>query len=173
MAFLLIIPVVNQILLRRMKGTLGQLRGVFVSFGSTLIGVGVVVLILYSSRDTTVDSSTLSGTVAAVVVAALGFSAVVASWQVKAQLPGDDLGQLLVAYRTRFFLRIAFAESGALLGYVGFFLTENPLVYLVGLLPAVLGFAMSAPTRANLEREDQAMAARGCRFTIYRALLIP
>jgi hypothetical protein len=129
-------------------------------------------MLLYGGRDTTpVDGATISGSVAAVVVFALGLSGVVLSWRLKPELPGDDLGQLLGAYRTRFFLRLAMAEAGAVMGFVGFFLTQNPLVYFVGLIPAALGFAMLAPTRANLEREDQAMAARGCRYTIYRALL--
>jgi hypothetical protein len=171
---LLFVPIVGtRLAIRRMTGTsLGTLRALFLNFLVSLLMVGVVVLILGSQQaEDATSTAAVSGTTAALGVFVLGLVGVTVSWRVGPALPCDDLGQLLGQYRTRFFLRIAFAEAAALFGFVGFFLSANPMPYFVGLLPALLGFAMLAPTQANLEREDAAMRAQGCRHTIYRALL--
>ena len=151
------------------RNALVALRSLFLTFAVAQLLIGVVVLVLHSGADDR-DASIDAG-VAVAGVAAIGLVLVVVSWALLRRLPCGDVGQLVGAYRTRFFLRIAFAEMSTLLGFTATFLADSPLPYFAGLLPAAIGFARLAPTRANLQREDDELLAQGCPHSLYRTLL--
>jgi hypothetical protein len=169
-AMMILVPGLNARYFRSLKGDLRAIRGIFVTFVISMLMVGVVVLFLWQSGDGQPDGG-MDATVTVLLVLLVGLAGQVAAQRVPPPLPGDDAGQLVAAYRVRFFLRVAFSESAALIGFVGFFLSGNPVSYLAGLAVALVGFVRLAPTRAHLEWEDEAMRARGCPHTIYQALL--
>ncbi len=145
------------------------LRSLFLSFCAAVALVGVVVAILSAGEG--MDGSADAGPVA-IAVALAGVALLVAStW--RRPLDGTSEATLAESYRKRFFLRMAFAESAALLGFVGFILTGNPVVYVAGAVFTVLGFVLMAPTAANLARDQEALRASGSRHSLVSALRAP
>ncbi|MDP9072147.1 MAG: hypothetical protein M3N68_12880 [Actinomycetota bacterium] len=70
--------------------------------------------------------------------------------------------QLVSSYRSRFFARVAWAEASALIGLVGFLvLAGGAWVYGIGLAASLAGFALAAPTRASVRREQEQITASG------------
>jgi hypothetical protein len=55
-------------------------------------------------------------------------------------------------------------------GFVGAFLALSPAVYLLAAVMTLVGFALIAPTRVHLEREDEALRAAGSTISLYEAL---
>jgi F0F1-type ATP synthase membrane subunit c/vacuolar-type H+-ATPase subunit K len=149
------------------SNALVTLRSVFLAFALAQVFIGVVVLFLVGGAE---GEPELEPEVAAGAVLVIGTVLVLVSRTLLRQLPCTDLGRLVGAYRTRFFLRLAFAESSTLLGFVGSLLSDSALPYLAGLVPAAIGFARLAPTRGNLQREDDALLAQGCAHSLYGAL---
>jgi hypothetical protein len=80
---------------------------------------------------------------------------------------------LAISYRARFFIGIGFAESAALFGTCGVFIGGSLWIYLVGLPFALAGFAIIAPTRANIERKQSKIQASGSSLSVGGALLAP
>lgn len=147
---------------------LALLRQVFVSFSLAVVMIGVVVLFLTAGDPP--ENAPSTGLVLA-AVAALGFLGFVAPQVVVAPLDCSSDATLVGGYRTRFFLRLAFAESAALVGFVGALLTGAPWPYLVGAAITAVGFARLAPTDANLAAEQDALATAGCPRDLRHALV--
>ncbi|MCU1380429.1 MAG: hypothetical protein JWN29_3412 [Acidimicrobiales bacterium] len=141
------------------------LRAIFLSFITAIVLIGVVVLLLVPGMEPSV-----SGTTAALTVLALGVAGQVASGLIARPLDCTSPTTLATSYRTRFFLRLAFAESAALMGFVGANLSANLTVYLVGAAITAVGFTRLAPTAANLGRDQEELAGRGCRGSLIAAL---
>jgi hypothetical protein len=143
------------------------LRGLFVSFCTAIALVGVVVVVL-SAGSEAVGSDLPAVPVGAAVVAAGVVLLVASAWRRPLDCASD--AALGSSYRRRFFLRIAFAECGSLLGFVGFILTGNPAVYPAGAVFTVIGFALLAPTAGNLARDQEELGRTGCRRSLVTAL---
>lgn len=137
-------------------GALNAIRAVFVSFLVALALLSLVVLIL--RLDT--EDGLSPGPVAAGVIG-FGVTMQLFGRLVERPLDGSSPGALIGSYRTRFFLRVAFAEASALAGFVGFILTGHEWVYAAGLVVALVGFARLAPTRRHLERDQVDLNRRG------------
>lgn len=69
-----------------------------------------------------------------------------------------------------FFARVAAAEAGAILGFIGFVLAANPAVYLAGFVIAVVGMLDAAPTAAKLSRMEKTVRAAGSDVEVLAAL---
>lgn len=82
-------------------------------------------------------------------------------------------GELVGAFRTKFILQLALAETSALLGFVAFFLTSSVTPYAVGVAWTALGFLLIAPTRRRLERLQDEIALQGCPYPLLDALQNP
>jgi hypothetical protein len=145
-----------------------MLRSLFVAFclGLVLIGVAVMVLGLSGVSST----SALPAGVTAAVVGAWGAATWVCPRLIERPLlcASDDV--LAGSYRTRFFLRLAFADSAALVAFVGFVLTGQPWMYLIGLLFAAIGFARLAPTARRLAEDQEHLSTAGCGRSLVAAL---
>lgn len=141
-------------------------RRLFVSFAVALVMVGIVGIIVSTGAEEDVDPA-----LAAVGAFALGTAGVAASRRMARNLPCEDVGQLIGGYRTRFFLRIAFADGALLLGFVGGLFSGSAWPVAAGAIPAAIGFVLLAPSRANLQREDEALRLRGCPHSLYGSLL--
>jgi hypothetical protein len=84
----------------------------------------------------------------------------------------DDVA-LAGSYRTRFFVRVAFAETAALFGFVGFFIASVWWVYPAGAAITLIGFARAAPTRAKLRRDQERLNEQSCFRSLVTALCGP
>ncbi len=167
-----VVPFVGMLNRRRLQRGGGDglilLRQVFLSFSLALVMFGVVLALLYPSSPPPRDPPTT------VVTGLLVFSGIVALLATRIERPLDctDDAKLAGSYRSRFFLRIAFAESAALFGFVGFFLTYDWWPYPVGVAIAAAGFLRAAPTRGRLRRDQERLAEQGCFRPLVRALRV-
>ena len=78
--------------------------------------------------------------------------------------------RLAGAYRSRFFVRLAFAHAAALLGFVGFILTNRGWLYPLGAAFALIGHFRLAPTHTKLTRDQDLLSQSGCALDLIEAL---
>lgn len=146
-----------------------MLRQVFVSFCFAIVAVGVVLAVLYPGSTPPADPPT-EVVIALLVVGALAH---VFERTMEKPLDCEDDATLATSYRTRFFLRLAFSEAAALIGFVGFFLTYAWWPYPVGATITAIGFRRAAPTSARLARDQEILQSRGCGRSLLAALRQP
>lgn len=146
---------------------LAMVRQLFTAFASALLLIGMVVLFLASGSS---SENAMSSDVAAVGVAGFGVISLIVPRLIERPLDCSDPGSLLASYRTRFFLRIAFADAAALVGFVGFFVASAWWLYPLGVAFAFVGFARLAPTQGNLQRDQEALNLSGCGQSLIQVL---
>lgn len=106
-----------------------------------------------------------------IAVFALGVFQLVAVIRVNGRpLSTQTPEQLAATYRSRFFIGIGMAEAAALWGVCGMFIEGSLWIYLVGLAFALAGFAIIAPSRANIERKQHQIRAQGSPLSLGQAL---
>jgi hypothetical protein len=110
------------------------------------------------------DQATLPWAIALVVLAVATFTF---PRVVERPMPCDALAGY---FRTRFFLRIAFANTTALFGFVFAFTAVSNWLYYFGVLLSIPGLVRAAPTKAALVREQDELTARGCNQSLVAAL---
>ena len=137
-----------------------MMRMVFVYFVQTLVILAVVVIAL--SVSDTIPGSDVDPMVAALAVAAVGGMGLVLARVVPPALDCTTSATLVGTYRTRFFIRLALAEAGAMAGFVGFIVTGRPILFLLGTAFTAAGFARAAPTIRQLERDQEELSWSGC-----------
>lgn len=146
---------------------LEMLRQLFTAFASALLLIGLVVLFLASGGT---NENSMSAGVVAVGVAGYGVVSLFLPRLFERPLDCADTKALVVSYRTRFFLRIAFADAAALVGFVGFFLADRWWLYAVGAAFALVGFLRLAPTQGNLRRDQEDLNRSGCGQSLIHVL---
>lgn len=151
------VPTLGWFVSRGDLDALTGLRAVYLSFLSALGLIGLVVAILAPDID-----GTMSPWPVAVGVVGLGGALLVGGAKIERPLDCSSDTALLGSYRTRFLLRVAFAEIGALLGFVGFILSGNGWIYPVGLAVSVVGFVRLAPTTTHLNADQRLLTSSGC-----------
>lgn len=149
--------------------SLEMLRHLFTAFAAALFLIGIVVLFLAPGGSG--DDDVMSAGVVAIGVAGYGVISLFMPRLLERPLDCTDPQALLASYRSRFFLRIAFADAAALIGFVGFFLADAWWLYPLGGAFAAIGFARLAPTRRNLERDQEGLHLAGCGESIIRVLM--
>jgi hypothetical protein len=145
------------------------LRQLFISFVMALLLIGVVVA--STASDTSHDPGGPSSSVLAAAVVGYGMVSLIAPRLLERPLDCASDASLVSGYRTRFFVRIAFAEAAALIGFVGAFLSGEAWMYALGAAFTALGFARLAPSRRNLERDQEALNLQGCGRSLSRLLV--
>lgn len=142
------------------RGFLGLTQRVFVWFCVATVLMGIVVLIL-DSGGVLERSGVPAGAVAA-GVATMGLVCLVGGRIGVPRLDGSNPSRLAESYRSRFFARLAFSETPALLGFGAFLLLGGEAwVYAIGLAASLASFAVAAPTRASVRRDQENLAASG------------
>ena len=116
------------------------------------------------------DDGDLSPAFGVMLTAVAGVVAQAVGRSVERPLDGSSEAALASSYRTRFFLRLAFSESVALVGFVLSILSGSALPYLIGMLGTLAGFARLAPTAAHLEVDQQVLTGQGCALSLVAAL---
>ena len=136
----------------RRSNSLKALRAVYGSIVLALVIFGVVVTVLYGFVRPTIDDDDASFLVLFVLlgVTLVMYVAIslVRSTLVRSLSAETLAGQFMVIT----IITVALAESIALAGLVLSFLTESAIPYLYGLLFALPGVVIAAPTQRTLER---------------------
>lgn len=149
-------------------GALGVMQRVFAPICVGIILVGYVVLILDTEYLTRRD---VSAGVVAVTVGAIGLVSLVGGRIAVPRLDVSDPARLVRSYRSRLFARLAWAEAPALLAFAGFLLLGGEAwVYGIGLVASLAGFALAAPTRTSVRREQERLADSGSNVDLVEVL---
>jgi MFS family permease len=166
-----LVPVVGMRRAQRAGETNGLqvLRQLFISFVTALVLFGLVVSM--TAGDSTDKTGGPSSSVVTAVVVGYGIVSLIAPRLLERPLDCTSDADLLSGYRTRFFLRIAFAEAAALIGFVGAFLSGEPWMYALGAAFTAIGFARLAPSRRNLCNDQEALNLQGCGRSLTRLLV--
>jgi F0F1-type ATP synthase membrane subunit c/vacuolar-type H+-ATPase subunit K len=165
------IPAVGPQLYRRRAGPLrgeglGMLRMLFISFFNAVIMFGVVLLFIPGVPGEHAHAAPWLP-----ILVGFAAAAVVASRLVERPLDCSSDAKLAASYRSRFFVRIAFGESVALLAFVFTFIGGPKWIYYVGAAITLVYFwSRVAPTRGALVRDQDALHAIGCGRSLIRAL---
>jgi hypothetical protein len=144
-----------------------QVRALFLSFCWALVLMGIVVPLVFAGSSP--PPARVLGTVlvAGGAILSLGGPMIAERFRpLRCGSPRD----VAAAWRTRFFLRLAFAESAALVGFVTVTLASEIFWYYAALPVTAIGFFRSAPTKRNLGRDHQHLRKIGCPVPLVSAL---
>jgi hypothetical protein len=128
--------------------------------------IGVVVLILGDLNPDQPDRPAL----AVSIVVGVGVICLALQRIVPGPLDCSTPATLAATYRTRFFLRIAFAEACSLVAFALYISIGPGWVYAVGLAFTLFGFTVAAPTGARLRADQDALSLSGCTLSLVAAL---
>jgi len=131
---------------------ISALRGLFLSFVIAIAMIGLVAMVLGRTRTETGSAPVrlLAGLVSAAGVAALFGPRLFAR-----PLRCTDEADLVASYRSRFFVRIAFAEAPALVAFAATVASGESWLYALGAFFAAVGFAGAAPTATHLAQDQE------------------
>jgi F0F1-type ATP synthase membrane subunit c/vacuolar-type H+-ATPase subunit K len=162
-ALLLLVPVLGQRGAASEPDGLLATRTVFLSFSVALVLFGVVLAFLDTPNGPVVPWLPLLIGIAIVSTVAERF----------AERPLDPSSDAALAesYRTRFFIRIAFAEAVALFGFV-FQFTGGPrwIYYPAGAFALLVFWTRAAPTRRALARDQARLTEEHAARSLVAAL---
>lgn len=142
------------------------LRSMFLSFCAAIILIGIATVLIVGGAD----DGDLSPAFGVMLTAVAGFLAQTVATSLDRPLDCSSDQVLAGSYRTRFFLRLAFSEIAALVGFVLSILSGSVLPYFIGMLGTLAGFARLAPTAAHLEADQQVLTGQGCVLSLVAAL---
>jgi hypothetical protein len=144
---------------------LSTLRSTFVSFAVAIVLFGIVIAYM----DQLPNGPVLPWVA---ILAVMAVASVVAERSTDRPLLCDSPARLAGSYRTRFFLRVALAESVALFAFAFSFIDAPAWIYYVGAAFTLVRFATTvAPTRAALARDQARLDAAGCDLSLVAALM--
>ncbi len=105
------------------------------------------------------------------VVVGLGVAGVAAAaWSANRKLDTSTASALAESYRSNFFLGFALNEAPLLTSFVFCFIQDELWPYLVALPLYLVGMALIAPGRRNLERRQEQVHRQGSTLSLGRAL---
>jgi F0F1-type ATP synthase membrane subunit c/vacuolar-type H+-ATPase subunit K len=149
---------------RTRRDPITTLRILFLAYLMALALYGFVLLFIEPFR------SEHYGLGWAIGIGALALANLVLVRQVERLLSCDSEEALAKSYRTRLFIRLAFAESTALLGFVASFLIDGNWIYFFGFLCSLPAFIRLAPTKAAFIRDQDELTNRGCALSLMQAI---
>jgi F0F1-type ATP synthase membrane subunit c/vacuolar-type H+-ATPase subunit K len=161
-----LIPVQLQMqTLRKKRGdALLVLRNIYFQFVLSMVLFGVVIPFVLPFRG--------HGQVGAWAIAlvALGVATSLLSRVFERPVSCDSLAD---SFRIRMFVRVALAETAAVLGFAFAFTAPAGWLYYLGALLSIPGLVRAAPTREALVRDQQELTAQGCNRSLVAALRRP
>lgn len=107
------------------------------------------------------------------VIAAAGFSSLTAPLLIRRELDATSLRTLALSYRSRFMLRLAFAEVVMLVGFAASKVWGPWWVVFIGAAITVVGFIRLAPTARHLQQDQDRLSLSGCQLSLTEALRTP
>jgi hypothetical protein len=106
-------------------------------------------------------------------VAGVAASLLGVGWARGRPLSGTTTRAPFVSYNKRSFIGFAFAELPTLLGFVIALATSRLWPCLVGLAASLAEFAMLAPTRLSIDRDEERLLAAGSPVSLWDAVTRP
>ncbi|MDW3220494.1 MAG: hypothetical protein R8F63_17940 [Acidimicrobiales bacterium] len=161
-----LVPLVGSGLVRRSKNSLLLLRQLWVTFTTALVLVGVVVFVLRSA----LDGGGIDGRIVAAVVIVVGVATQVVAPRFLPTVAGNTDAEVRRAAARGVFLRIALAESVALMAFVGVIVSGNAGIYVLGFVIGITGMMDAAPTAAWLDRAQQQLRESGSSVDVLSAM---
>ena len=152
----------------RSGGLLGMLRRLTIAFAFAILLMGSFIQTL---GELTEKPGPTIRSVA--VVVAFGCNSLVTQRFLGSALDGTTTRTFADSYRTRFFLRIAFSESVALVAFVVYIVWGPTWIYFIGAGFTLIGFWRLAPTRQHLQQDQDRLSLAGCQLSLIEALSTP
>ncbi len=140
----------------------------FVAYVVSVVLFGVVLVFVVPPGN---DEASLNW-VAVLIVAGVGLVGLVGVKLLERPLDCTDDQTLMAAYQTRFFVRIAGTESGALAGFITALVVHDAVAYLPGLALTTIGLWWAAPTARQLAADQEALNTAGCPRPLLAALTV-
>ncbi len=141
------------------------IRLFFLGSVSASVLVGVIVLVIGDFALGPISVARSLG-----IVVGYGLISLVLAKLTERQLDCSTDAALVASYRVRFFRGMSFANSAALVGYVVELALGPWWVYFVGLVFSAVTYVRLAPTRRNLQAQEEALEDRGCGLSLISAL---
>ena len=141
-----------------------MLRDLYITFVSALAMFGFVLSFIAPFRG---EQNAFGW---AVGIGALAAINLVVVGRVERPLSCESEAALAGSYRTRLFVRLAFAESTAPLAFVASFMIEGNWIYFFGALCSLPAFLRLAPSKAALVRDQDELNSRGCALSLIEAI---
>jgi len=79
--------------------------------------------------------------------------------------------KLTASFMSKMFIGIGYAESAALVAFVGAFVMSTLWIYFVGLASSTLNLALVAPSKREITRRQEQIAAQGSPLSLGQALM--
>jgi F0F1-type ATP synthase membrane subunit c/vacuolar-type H+-ATPase subunit K len=149
---------------RKRRDPITTLRDLYLTFVSALALFGFVLSFIAPFP------SERNGLGWAIGIGALAVVNLVLVGRVEKPLLCESEEALAGSYRTRLFVRLAFGESTALLGFVAAFTIDGNWIYFLAVLCSVPAFLRLAPTKGAFIRDQDELTNRGCSRSLIAAL---
>jgi hypothetical protein len=149
------IPLFGRVVASRPRPQIVVMRALWLSFASAIVWIGVVTVLLTSSSDGTGSALIGFATVVGATVITVGGTL----WSRRRRDRLDPHRDDASAYRTSFFIAVAFGELPALVGFAFALVQGRPATYFMGAAITLLAFAFAAPTRRFLTHQGPALRA--------------
>ncbi len=154
--FLALLPFWARFVVRRRKHRANDLLALRTLYVSLVAAPLYLLLVLAFLDDFHPRQPTLRPHVAGLLAAAAGALLLLASVRIRGREVPLDESQVVGAFRAVFFVRFALANAAAIVGFVLFFLGGNYLwIYLLGLIFAITGLLLMAPTKRSIDEWDR------------------
>jgi hypothetical protein len=153
---------------RKVATPLELFRSLWLSFVGAILMFGIVITVFHPRSDGN------SATVTSLGLAAAGFVSLGAVAGLRSRpLRITSADELPNAWRTRFFVQVLAAELPALFAFSATFIVGPAGLYWIGAAFSLLGFALMAPTAAEIERRQSQLLEAGSPLVLLDALLAP
>ena len=163
-SLIFVIPYAVFVLRRRERDPITTVRILYLAFVTALGCYGFVLGFIAPFR------SEHNGLAWAIGIGALALANLAIVRRVERPLSCESETALAGSYRTRLFIRLAFAESTALLGFVASFMIDGNWIYFLAVLCSVPAFVRLAPTKAAFIRDQDDLTNRGCAYSLIEAI---
>lgn len=136
---------------------LGVMRVLWLIFVAAMLLIGTTVAVI----DRLAPGGGADGRVVGAVVAAVAVSLQLLAPKFVPAIDGATNAAVRAQAQRAFFVRVAFAEPAALLGFMGFVVSGNVAVYVLGALIGLAGMYDAAPNRRWFEAGNRSLRAAG------------
>jgi hypothetical protein len=142
------------------------MRVVWITFTFSMVLIGALVVAI----DRALPGNGADGRIVGGVVVGIGVFAQVVSTKFVPDIEGASMPAARGTAQRAFFLRVAFAQPSALVGFLGFVVSGNVAVYALGFVVGLAGMFDAAPTSGWIERGQAQLKTSGSDVELLAAL---
>jgi len=146
---------------------LSVMRVLWMTFMSAMLLMAVAVIVI----DQVLPGGGVDGRVVGGVVVAVSVFAQIVANKFVPEVAGSTMSAVRETAQRSFFVRIAFAEPAALLGFLGFVVSGNAAVYGLGCVVGMAGLFDAAPTAAWIRKGQDQLKGSGSDVELLAALV--